>query len=131
MPPGRPYVTAFTTCDCVGASESRFGPAVPVEPAAFIVWQLAQVGLDVAVKTVRPEAGLPTSVSVAGGAAPPPPVEAEPPPPVEGLVPTAASAADSESPTPIRPFIPAAAWPGTVHRYSYLPPLSTILSVCD
>jgi hypothetical protein len=31
-----------------------------------------------------------------------------------------------------RPFIPAAAWPGTVHRYSYVPAFATVtVSLAD
>src|SRR5689334_3361290 len=63
-----PFVTCCTIADCDGAVESRFGPAVPFEPAAARVWQLPQ---PCAEKTVAPFVGSPISVSVAGGFAPP------------------------------------------------------------
>jgi hypothetical protein len=36
-------------------------------------------------------------------------------------VPTTAADFGTETPTPIKPFMPAAAWPGTVQRNSYFP----------
>ena len=36
-----PFVTWRTTIACAGFSWSRFGPTVPVAPAAASVWQLA------------------------------------------------------------------------------------------
>src|SRR5205085_9401987 len=37
-----PFVTRSTTSESGGFASSRFGPTVPVAPASFNVWQLAQ-----------------------------------------------------------------------------------------
>src|SRR5262249_40771333 len=65
-----PFVTCCTIADCDGAVESRFGPAVRLEPAAARVWQLPQ---PCAETPVAPFVGSPINVSVAGGFAPPEP----------------------------------------------------------
>ena len=41
--PPPPLVTWWTTSASDGLSWSRFGPTVPVDPAAASVWQVAQV----------------------------------------------------------------------------------------
>src|SRR5690348_3304240 len=43
-----PFVTWWTTMAIAGLSWSRFGPTVPVEPAAARVWQLEQFALKIA-----------------------------------------------------------------------------------
>src|SRR5262249_25300306 len=49
-----------------------------------------------------------------------------------GVVSPSPPEAATATPTPISPFVPAAAWPGTVHRNSYLPFLErTTVRVAD
>src|SRR4051812_40857761 len=55
MPP-RPFVTRLTTVASAGFASSRFGPTVPLAPAAERVWQPAQPELA---KTAFPAAGSP------------------------------------------------------------------------
>ena len=58
----------LSTVAASGASESRFGPTVPDEPAAWSVWQLAQLSAN----TASPDAGAaaPAGAVAAGLSAP-------------------------------------------------------------
>src|SRR5581483_5930634 len=99
-------------------SSSSWSPG----PFAAIVWPGGHS--DAAPPPPPPAAPPPPWVT------PPPPCVVLPPPllvlPPEDELPAAeagalACAAVSATPTPMRPFMPAAAWPATVQRYSYLP----------
>src|ERR1700675_3468582 len=57
-----PFVTCFTTRATLGFNWSRFGPTVPLEPAAFSVWQLAQAA---EAKTLWPAARVAAGAGVA------------------------------------------------------------------
>ena len=52
-----PFVTWRTTRGCEGFSWSRFGPTVPVAPAAFSVWQLAHSAAKIFFPSVPSAAG--------------------------------------------------------------------------
>src|SRR4051812_2919578 len=125
-----PVMTRSITSCCVGLRASRSGPLPLVVPAAFSAWQEPHDGLAL-LKTLAPAAGSPTSVSRGAGAVP-----------VPVLVGSAIGVSAAENgfdvavavtftPTPIKPFIPAAACPLVVQRYSCFPFLSVTVSACD
>src|SRR5262249_40764567 len=58
---GLPFVTRSTTRSSGGFFWSRFGPTVPVAPASFSVWQLAQPAV---MKTCLPAVGSPFTSGV-------------------------------------------------------------------
>src|ERR1700712_5334873 len=96
-PAVEPFCTNVRTMTWLGLSASRFGAAVPVAPAAASVWHDAQL---LAVKTAAPATGSPWSASG---------------PVVVGAV--VAGGGVVALPTVSVPFMPAAAWPGSVQRY--------------
>src|SRR5262245_46377180 len=129
-----PFLMRNSISASAGFAWLRFGPAVPVEPAAASVWQAAHPELA---KSDEPLPGLPTGMPasglsgapVVGGAVAVGVVVVFPPP---------APAADfgitfvvlgTTTPTPISPLVPATACPSAVDRYSYFPFFSVNLSV--
>src|SRR5213075_416894 len=112
-------MTRSTTSCCVGLRASRSGPLlVVVVPAALSAWHEPQGGLAL-LKTPAPAAGSPTSVS-RGAAAVPVFGAVDWAGDVSGATNGFATGTATLTPTPINPFIPAAAWPRVVQRYSYL-----------
>src|SRR5690349_2418319 len=108
-----PFLTRNSISASAGFAVLRFGPAVPVEPAAASVWQAAHPELE---KIAAPLAGLPTGIPASGlsGA---PLVEGAvdvfgvvvlpPPPPPAAPFGIALVAFGTTTPTPISPFLPA------------------------
>src|SRR5258707_7656648 len=105
-----PFLTRNSTRANAGLAMSRFGPAVPVDPAAASVWhpphpELANSGAPaLAVPTGNPGAGASGAPVVVGVVVVVFPVVVVPP--VEALGMTLV-AFGTVSPTPISPFRPA------------------------
>src|SRR3954471_18175127 len=111
---------------------SRFGPTLPVAPAARSVWHEPHGG-SALLKTPAPAAASPSSVSrgapavvVAAFVGVPPPTEGDDD---DVVAPGLIAGAATLTPMPTSPFIPAAAWPRTVQRHSNLPLASFSFSV--